>query len=56
VIVHASAMPAEEAQRLIDFVAGGVEAMDGQAHCLDELTFVFAPEIVSITRDPRSSR
>jgi cell division inhibitor SepF len=48
-------MPAEEAQRLIDFVAGGVEAMDGQAHCLDEFTFVFAPEIVSITRDPRSS-
>jgi cell division inhibitor SepF len=55
VLVHASAMPAEEAQRLIDFVAGGVAAMDGQAQCLDDLTFVFAPEIVSITRDPRSS-
>jgi hypothetical protein len=28
--------------------------MDGQSQCLDELTFVFAPEIVAITRDPRS--
>ena len=54
VLVHASAMPPDEAQRLIDFVAGGVAAMDGQAQSLDELTFVFAPEIVTITRDPRS--
>ena len=51
VLVHASAMPREEAQRLIDFVAGGVAAIDGQAECLDELTFVFAPDIVSIERD-----
>jgi cell division inhibitor SepF len=54
VLVHAAAMAPEEAQRLIDFVAGGVAAMDGQSQCLDELTFVFAPEIVAITRDPRS--
>jgi cell division inhibitor SepF len=53
VLVHAGAMSPEEAQRLIDFVAGGVAAMDGQAQCLDELTFVFAPEIVAITRDSR---
>jgi FtsZ-interacting cell division protein YlmF len=55
VLVHAGAMPADEAQRLIDFVAGGVAAMDGQSQCLDELTFVFAPEIVSLTRDSGSA-
>ena len=41
-----------EAQRLIDFVAGGVSAIDGQAECLDPLTFVFVPEIVALRRDP----
>jgi FtsZ-interacting cell division protein YlmF len=51
VLVHASAMNRQEAQRLIDFVAGGVVAMDGHAECLDELTFVFAPEIVTLSRD-----
>lgn len=55
VLVHANAMSRQEAQRLIDFVAGGVVAMDGHAECLDELTFVFAPEIVAITRDQRGS-
>lgn len=51
VLVHASGMDRQEAQRLIDFVAGGVVAMDGHAECLDELTFVFAPEIITLTRD-----
>ncbi|MEX1318072.1 MAG: cell division protein SepF [Synechococcaceae cyanobacterium] len=50
-LVHAGAMDRGEAQRLIDFVAGGVSAMDGRAECLDELTFVFTPEIVQLTRD-----
>jgi FtsZ-interacting cell division protein YlmF len=45
-------MERSEAQRLIDFVAGGVSAIDGQAECLDELTFVFAPEMVALRRDP----
>jgi cell division inhibitor SepF len=56
VLVHASAMPRQDAQRLIDFVAGGVVAIDGQAECLDEFTFVFAPEIVAITRDSKAER
>jgi FtsZ-interacting cell division protein YlmF len=38
--------------RLIDFVAGGVSAMDGQSECIDALTFVFVPQIVSLSRDP----
>jgi FtsZ-interacting cell division protein YlmF len=45
-------MERSEAQRLIDFVAGGVSAIDGQAECLDPLTFVFVPEIVALRRDP----
>lgn len=56
VLVHAGAMPRQEAQRLIDFVAGGVVAIDGQAECLDEFTFVFAPDIVAITRDSSAAR
>jgi cell division inhibitor SepF len=50
-LVHAGAMDRGEAQRLIDFVAGGVSAMDGRAECLDELTFVFTPDIVRFSRD-----
>jgi cell division inhibitor SepF len=56
VLVHAGGMPREDAQRLIDFVAGGVVAIDGQAECLDAFTFVFAPEIVAITRDQLPER
>lgn len=52
VIVHAGAMEPTEAQRLIDFVAGGVSAMDGQAERLAPFTFVFAPEWVALRRDP----
>jgi cell division inhibitor SepF len=51
VIVQAGSMETAEAQRLIDFVAGGVTAMDGQAECLAPLTFVFAPERVTLRRD-----
>ncbi|EDY37436.1 conserved hypothetical protein [Cyanobium sp. PCC 7001] len=50
-VVHAGSMDRSEAQRLIDFVAGGVSAMDGQAECLDEVTFVFAPELITLRRD-----
>ena len=51
VLVHAGAMEPADAQRLIDFVAGGVSAMDGQAECLAPLTFVFAPQAVTLLRD-----
>jgi cell division inhibitor SepF len=55
VVVHAGAMERGEAQRLIDFVAGGVLAIDGQAECLDAVTFLFAPELVAIRRDRSGS-
>jgi len=32
-----------EAQRLIDFTCGGMEALDAQVHRLDAETFLFAP-------------
>jgi cell division inhibitor SepF len=34
---------AGEAQRLIDFACGGMEALDGQVHRIDAETFLFAP-------------
>jgi cell division inhibitor SepF len=33
----------EEAQRLIDYACGGMEALDGQVHRIDAETFLFAP-------------
>ncbi|WP_087066821.1 cell division protein SepF [Cyanobium sp. NIES-981] len=51
VVVNAGSMDRAEAQRLIDFVAGGVSAIDGQAECLDAVTFVFAPELISLRRE-----
>lgn len=54
VLVQACGMEVGEAQRLIDFVAGGVEALDGHGECLGPLTFVFAPELVSLRRDSGS--
>lgn len=51
VVLHLGAMPAEEAQRTIDFVSGGVYAMDGQSERLGDTVFLFAPALVSIERD-----
>ena len=51
VVLHLSAMPADEAQRTIDFVSGGVFAMDGQSERLGEMVFLFAPALVRIQRD-----
>jgi cell division inhibitor SepF len=44
-------MDPHEAQRTIDFVSGGVYAMDGQSERLGEAVFLFAPALVSIQRD-----
>jgi cell division inhibitor SepF len=51
VVLHLSAMPPEEAQRTIDFVSGGVFAMDGQSERLGDTVFLFAPALVTISRD-----
>lgn len=52
VVLHLGAMQPEEAQRTIDFVSGGVYAMDGQSERLGETVFLFAPTRVAIQRDP----
>jgi cell division inhibitor SepF len=51
VVLHLAEMPADEAQRTIDFVSGGVFAMDGQSERLGEMVFLFAPALVRIQRD-----
>jgi cell division inhibitor SepF len=49
VVLQAGHLEPDEAQRTIDFVAGGVSALDGQAERLDETTFVFAPCTVNVS-------
>lgn len=51
VVLHLGAMQPEEAQRTIDFVSGGVFAMDGQSERLGDTVFLFAPALVSISRE-----
>ncbi len=51
VVLHLGGMRPEEAQRTIDFVSGGVFAMDGQSERLAETVFLFAPALVAIHRD-----
>jgi cell division inhibitor SepF len=49
VVLQARLLEADVAQRAIDFVAGGVSAMDGQAERLDATTFLFAPAVVNLS-------
>ena len=43
VVLDASSADDGEAQRLIDFACGGMEAIDGQVHRIDAETFLFTP-------------
>ena len=54
VVLQLGAMDTQEAQRTIDFVSGGVYAMDGQSERLGEAVFLFAPSLVTIQRDRES--
>lgn len=38
-----------EAQRVVDFVSGAVQALDGQSERLGETTFLFAPADVLLS-------
>lgn len=51
VVLHLEGLDPKEAQRIIDFVSGGIYAMDGQSERLGDSVFLFAPSIVSISRD-----
>ncbi|WP_398328351.1 cell division protein SepF [Vulcanococcus sp.] len=39
----------EEAQRIVDFLAGAVSALDGQVQRIGECTFLFAPAGVTVS-------
>jgi FtsZ-interacting cell division protein YlmF len=43
VVLDASSADDGEAQLLIDFACGGMEAIDGQVHRIDAETFLFSP-------------
>jgi len=47
---------AGEAQRLIDFACGGMEAIDGQTHRIDAETFLFSPARGRVWRTSNLSR
>ncbi len=49
VVLQARHLDPDVAQRAIDFVAGGVSALDGQAERLDATTFLFAPSLVNLS-------
>jgi len=40
-----------EAQRLLDFACGGMEAIGAQVHRIDAETFLFAPGQVRVLQD-----
>ena len=51
VLLDLEAMAEGEAQRAVDFVSGGVVAMDGQTERLGERTFLFTPPSVQVEHD-----
>jgi cell division inhibitor SepF len=52
VVLNASSADAGQAQRLIDFACGGMEAIDGQAHRIDGETFLFTPARARVEQWP----
>lgn len=49
IILNLSSLDAETAQRCVDFVAGGVFAIDGHQHRVGESVFLFTPGCIQIT-------
>lgn len=49
VILDLSLMDADQAQRCVDYVAGGVFAIDGQQHRLSTSVFLFTPGFVQVS-------
>jgi cell division inhibitor SepF len=57
VILILDKLPPKQAQRVVDWMAGGTCAIDGQTFWIGEKTFMFVPNQVQITsnRPPISS-
>lgn len=49
VLLDTRGLDQETGQRLVDYCAGGVTAMDGQAHRAGSNAFLFAPALVRVT-------
>ena len=55
VILNLNSMDTDEAQRSVDYVAGGVFAMDGHQERIDQNVFLFTPASVHISSYPVGS-
>jgi cell division inhibitor SepF len=51
VVLHTAEAGDGEAQRLIDFACGGMDAIGGQVHRIDAETFLFSPALVRVLQD-----
>lgn len=56
VVLHTAGTCDSEAQRLIDFACGGMEAIGAQVHRIDAETFLFAPPQVCVQLDEELGR
>ncbi|QVL51823.1 MAG: cell division protein SepF [Cyanobium sp. M30B3] len=56
VVLHTAETCDGEAQRLIDFACGGMEAIGAQVHRIDAETFLFAPLQVCVAQDEALGR
>jgi cell division inhibitor SepF len=52
VILDLGSMEPDQAQRAVDYIAGGTFAIDGDQERLGEKTFLFTPAFVRISRHP----
>jgi len=50
VVLNLSMLGPDLAQRAVDFVSGGVQALDGHQERVGNMVFLFAPEIVDVQR------
>jgi cell division inhibitor SepF len=55
VVLDASSAEGAEAQRLIDFACGGMEAIAGQVHRIDAETFLFTPARARVEQWPMAA-
>lgn len=55
VVLDASSADDGQAQRLIDFACGGMEAINGQVHRIDAETFLFSPAQGQVEHWPMSA-
>jgi FtsZ-interacting cell division protein YlmF len=56
ILVNLHMLDSEQAQRIIDFLAGATHAIDGQQQRVAEGVFLFAPASVVITAESHSSK